>query len=629
MKFYKNIFFALAVLVIVFSCDPLEDTYDELDVLEDESGANSQVSIGYTLTSDDYVALASALRSNGSVEDSTNADFIDQYSAFNASIEFSDLLEDFANDNYPQLQKGAAIRITYSLLEGEDFTDGSAEYVNAPNYTLDADDYTSVSASAGSFGFFDRDINATNEVASILLSNAQGVEAGDVWSATYEFVDVSYSALAGETLFTEPFETTLNGFESINILGDDQVWAWGSFGDDTYARMSGFSGGAIANEDWLVSPAIDLTDADGPITLFLTQILNFQGPAEWGQELDILISEDYTGDVTTATWTSLGTSQSAFPEGDSFDLFDNEISLPDAAGKTIYLAFSYKSTDSDAALWEIVNIRIDVGAAPDTDEVNVFYEFDGSSWSTIEDEAYYLGSADYDAMGESSGQPGRFDNFSDDTPPEDYLPTFLADRFPFAQEGDEFVLVYEYFAGGTSTRGSVYTVSSGVWTPAVNEDQFVVKTDQYVNTGDGFVFNPSVELTMVSSDYQLIVDEVAKTRPELINSFGTGEDLYGADAFFVNFDIRLSSRLENGDDGNPLQPEYVGLSDEDAQALIDERLVEGVDVFLEARFTDVEPIDGIEILYTVNFATFDGNGGSGTLVYILTGVGTFEPYTEN
>ena len=324
------------------------------------------------------------------------------------------------------------------------------------------------------------------------------------------------------------------------------------------------------------------------------------------------------------TWQDI--TFNSLPPGDEWDVYDNEADITAAGGEKIHLGFYYESTTDDAPNWRITNLVVEAGAAPETDLVNLFFEFDGSVWESVSDEAIFLGSEDYDAMGEESGQPGRFDNFSSSTPPEDYIPAFLSSRFPFAQENDEIVMVYRFFAGSTTTRGSVYVYSNGAWAPKMNEEQIVAITDQYKNTGDGFVFNPSVTLTMTSADYQVIVDEVAKTRPELVNSFGTGEDLYGSDAFFVNFDTRLSSRLEEDDNGNPLQPEYLSLSEAEALELIDQRVTEGLVVYLEAKFSDIQPIDGIDILYTISYDTYDGTDGTGTEVFIVTGVGAFEPF---
>jgi len=625
MKFttiFNTLLTGLFALLII-SCDPLEESFEEINAIAEEKGVDAGITIEYTMVEDDYATVANSLRANATESDSVLANFIEDNNVLTADVDASAQLSLIVNDEFPQFQKGAAVQVTYNLLEStlEELGATNGEYLEN-NYTLSNEDYATVSSQAGATGFFDRNIDAANEIPAILNDQVRDAQEGDIYSVTYEFVDIAYSELSGETIYTEGFTTTLNGYESISLTGD-QEWAWGTFGEDTYARMSGFAGGAVPNQDWLVSPEIDLSGEDGNITLLLSQILNFQGAAEFGQELDILFTTNYTGDVTTTEWVSVGANLSSYPSGDNYDLHDSEVALPNAQGNTIRLAFYYESTSDFAALWEVVNIRLDVGAAPETIEINELYEFTGTSWRAINDGAYYLNSSDYDSFGEQSGQPGAFDNFSSSVAPDNYLPRFLEDLMPYAQEGDEMVVVYDYFSGSTSARATTYVYTNGAWNSISFEDIQIEKTDQFKNTGNGFVFDPSVEVFMSSADYQIIVDEVAKTRPELLNSFETAEDYYGADAFFENFDIRVSSRDPE------VQPEYAGLGNSEAEALIQERLLEGLDVFLTTKYADAQPVPGIQVLYTVNYATYDGNDGTGSQTFELVSVGEFELLESN
>lgn len=615
MKFFKKIFFALAISTIIFSCDPLEDVYNELDELEQSAGPDAGKTIEYTLIEADYTSLASEIRARGTVADSAKADFVVDNQAFSSAIPAKDLLIGYVNENYSQFQKGAAVKITYDLLDdsGNVFESTILSYVAAPNYELELADYASVSAEAGEAGFFNTEFDISTILPDILKRE---IQEGEVASATYNFSDVSYASLSGETVFTEGFTTDLNSFNSISLVGDDQVWAWGTFGGATYARMSGFSGGAVPNEDWLVSSEIDLTSNNGDVTLFFTQILNFQGDSQFGEDLDILFSTDYTGDVSAANWTSVAGDLTNIPDGNNYNEFEDEVALPGAGGNTIHLAFYYKSTTDYAALWEIVDIRIDAGFVPEIEEVNAFYELQDGAWVSIENRVLFLGSEDYDAMGEGSDQPGRFDNFSSSTPAENFLPTYLSMLFPFAQEGDEYAIVYKYFSGGISTRADTYVYEGGVWAE-VTLDSFIDPfTEQYVHNGTQFIFDPSVVISMASSDYQAIVDVVSGTNPELVNSFGTGEDFYGADAFFENFDIRLTSKAD--------QTAYEGLSVDEQAELAFSRAVEGVEVYLEEVFSDESPVEGVDVFYTIQFKTFDGTDAFWQVVFQLNATGSFD-----
>jgi hypothetical protein len=73
-------------------------------------------------------------------------------------------------------------------------------------------------------------------------------------------------------------------------------WTWGSFDENGYVSMNGYANGdEPASEDWLVSPAIDLSLLDGAGLHFQTAA-NFSGP-----DLEVLISTDYDGTSTPET----------------------------------------------------------------------------------------------------------------------------------------------------------------------------------------------------------------------------------------------------------------------------------------------------------------------------------------
>ena len=84
------------------------------------------------------------------------------------------------------------------------------------------------------------------------------------------------------------FETALDPFTQVSVIGD-QVWAVASGGGTTYAKISGYSGSALDNEDWLISPAIDLDATTGNSFDFMSA-MNYGGPA-----LQVFISSDFSG----------------------------------------------------------------------------------------------------------------------------------------------------------------------------------------------------------------------------------------------------------------------------------------------------------------------------------------------
>ncbi len=157
--------------------------------------------------------------------------------------------------------------------------------------------------------------------------------------------------------FTEDFETCdSNAFTSYNVTGA-QVWSCVDFGYNQTKgfQMNGFSGGDVANEDWLISPVL---------TLSANASLSFYSQFSFaGNSLQLKISTDYSGsgDPRAATWTDLnGNFPTVAVSSTSTLNSDWTISNVDLSSYTgqVYIAFVYTSTTSAAARWTIDNITV-------------------------------------------------------------------------------------------------------------------------------------------------------------------------------------------------------------------------------------------------------------------------------
>ena len=129
-------------------------------------------------------------------------------------------------------------------------------------------------------------------------------------------------------------------------------------------------------------------------------------------------------------------------------------------------------------------------------------------------------------MGEDSGRPGRFNNFSSSIDPENFIPQFLSATPPhdFAQDGDELILIYKYFNGDTVTQGNGYSVIDGVWTPDVTQFQFG-------HDGNKWVPDNTIRYTFTESDIDFVSSE-------FVTKYEAAADNVG---FFRSFDTRAGS----------------------------------------------------------------------------------------
>lgn len=146
-----------------------------------------------------------------------------------------------------------------------------------------------------------------------------------------------------------------SGFTAFSVSGV-QVWQCTSFGrnNSNGAQINGFtSGAAQLNEDWLISPAINLSGFNIPVLRFYS-LSAFSGTA-----LQVLVSSNYsgTGNPNTATWQPLPASLPA-TASNVWHLSDN-IPLLDYKASGIYIAFKYSSSPAaGASRWTIDDIEI-------------------------------------------------------------------------------------------------------------------------------------------------------------------------------------------------------------------------------------------------------------------------------
>lgn len=157
-----------------------------------------------------------------------------------------------------------------------------------------------------------------------------------------------------EAFFEEYFTSDLGVFTAHNVEGD-QVWNWGNF-DGGCAMMSGHSGTHNVNEDWLVSPQINLTGKQN-VHLALREAINHSTILE---DVQVLISSNYDGtsDPTeSGSWTLLNVTGRA--SGTSWDFVDcNPVDLSSFDGDKIYVAFRYTSSTTRSATWEISQVLL-------------------------------------------------------------------------------------------------------------------------------------------------------------------------------------------------------------------------------------------------------------------------------
>ena len=180
---------------------------------------------------------------------------------------------------------------------------------------------------------------------------------------------IEVTSATSVVLLTEDFETGIDNMTTISVVGD-QVWEHSTqYGVDgsACAKVSGYTDAAHANEDWMITPALNLTGLTS-VTLNFWTAMNYTG-----NPLEVFVSTDFAGNVTTATWVPLQATLSA---GSWTWTESGDIDLTNYIGQTAYVAWKFTSTDAASATWEVDEIQImgTTGTAnfEDVNEAKVF-----------------------------------------------------------------------------------------------------------------------------------------------------------------------------------------------------------------------------------------------------------------
>lgn len=153
------------------------------------------------------------------------------------------------------------------------------------------------------------------------------------------------------TMFFDGF-SNLNNWTAVSVSGA-QVWNTANFGNPApCAVMNGFSGGNQANEDWLVSKEFTLTG-------FNNYNVNFETDGRYnGDPLKVYVTDNYTGNVTTTTWTELPATLDTVLTSFGQWTGSGNINLNAYKGKNVRIAFKYVSTTAGATTWEVDNFKL-------------------------------------------------------------------------------------------------------------------------------------------------------------------------------------------------------------------------------------------------------------------------------
>lgn len=163
-------------------------------------------------------------------------------------------------------------------------------------------------------------------------------------------------------IFFQNFESISNeseldglGWTNINVNGGSNRWGYNTFSGNSYMQLSAYNSNENPLEGWLVTPAIDLDSTTEEELTFDVNVGYYNGSA-----LSVLVSTDFTGDVTTATWTLI--NDVSLPTGPAsgygnFTTAGNiNVSCLDG---DVFFAFKYLGGDNGiTSTFQVDNIKV-------------------------------------------------------------------------------------------------------------------------------------------------------------------------------------------------------------------------------------------------------------------------------
>ena len=178
-------------------------------------------------------------------------------------------------------------------------------------------------------------------------------------SATFVQQEAGFKAIPN-AYYSNTFLEGDGGFTIYDIERDASLsYIWQNTSQYGW-KCSGYNGSTKKNtksESWIVSPTINLTNAENPELVF-DEAMKFLGSdSKISDNVKVMVSTNFEGDVKTAKWEVLDVQNGT--QGNSWDFITiTPISLVKYIGKPVHIAFQYLSTETVATTYEVKNLVV-------------------------------------------------------------------------------------------------------------------------------------------------------------------------------------------------------------------------------------------------------------------------------
>ncbi len=177
-----------------------------------------------------------------------------------------------------------------------------------------------------------------------------------------EVLDCGINIISGNSkVFLEDFEEITNeddlialGWININTKGFGERFEKSSYEDNNYIKITPHKTGENPMEAWLITPVINLDATTSEELSF-----NIETASGNGNNLTVLVTDNYTGDPETTQWKLLHIDIPVGASEDFSGFSSSVLANINCLTGNVRIAFRYKTESSDtSATYHIDNIRI-------------------------------------------------------------------------------------------------------------------------------------------------------------------------------------------------------------------------------------------------------------------------------
>lgn len=255
------------------------------------------------------------------------------------------------------------------------------------------------------------------------------------------------------------------------------------------------------------------------------------------------------------------------------------------------------------------------------------FEYDGTAWKELSsaDHAAAISPLVYHSLGAKFIENG-----------EEIMPKYLNIQYPYAKDGDVHTVAY-YYNKYSDVGALKYTREDGEWhkigesfkaTKVQNVDPFVLADGTWCYDPSVTVELPAVKKNAESAKvYQAMVDWVWNN-VDLAAGVDKGKGYvakYGDTDFYTcasSYDCIVDWRAESA--RKQCADAYKDMTDDEVTAAMQDNFIKVLGNVLPSLYPDAMPVQGLDVIYTVNFSAKTASERKYTIQYKVDGKASFQ-----